>query len=380
MQLSNEDLLRLNVLLASDIEAIRIDEQSMTVYGLSGENEARVPLNPNCRGEQYLRRVREALSSHVLGSPGGYPVFLQRWTRMGQAKDAQLGKLLLLGEPEAIVAVAGAPGLTDELARRAWWAMPTADAARRMLHTPAVVAGDMGKVLAQYLVEHLAFETEPANIVASVRLVLQPGLIDPTQRERIWAKGTHRNAYQLGFLEADPHDLPQDAPSRVEIAEVETPLAELAERGNALAGLLVQLLNERGQRYLSVSAALLAHSVNQDTASILLNNIGRYFSPARIGGPPRRDVDAIAAHAASLTHNGPEEVRSLLATTPKLVDEIRAMLLLAHVSEELILPIVAKTTASGTLLTRKLGPVTEPLLAAYATLQGPTTPAMSRRR
>ena len=44
------------------------------------------------------------LSNHALSSPGGYPVFLQRWTRMGQAKDAQLEKLLLLGESEAVVA------------------------------------------------------------------------------------------------------------------------------------------------------------------------------------------------------------------------------------------------------------------------------------
>ncbi|MHB8536218.1 MAG: sulfur reduction protein DsrS, partial [Sulfuricaulis sp.] len=125
MELSNEDRLRLNVLLANDIEAIRIDEGNMTVYGLARGNEARVPLNPNCRPEKYLRHVREMLSSHVLGSPGGYPVFLQRWTRMGQTRDAQLDKLLLLGEPEAVIAVAGAAGLSDELARRAWWAMPT---------------------------------------------------------------------------------------------------------------------------------------------------------------------------------------------------------------------------------------------------------------
>ena len=42
MELSNEDLLRLNVLLANPIEAIRIDESSMTVCGLSGATAARV--------------------------------------------------------------------------------------------------------------------------------------------------------------------------------------------------------------------------------------------------------------------------------------------------------------------------------------------------
>src|SRR3989304_4323449 len=119
MQLSSEDLLRLNVLLANDVEAIRIDEQNMTVHGLARGNEARVPLNPTCRPEKYLRLVREMLSSHVLGSPGGYPVFLQRWTRMGQARETRLDKLLLLGEPEAVTAVAGAPGLGGGLARAA---------------------------------------------------------------------------------------------------------------------------------------------------------------------------------------------------------------------------------------------------------------------
>ena len=96
MELAAEDLLRLNVLLANRIEAIRIDDQALAVHGLAGEHEASLSLNPNCRPDQYLRRVRELLSSHVLGSPGGYPVFLQRWTRLGQAKHGSRDKLLLL--------------------------------------------------------------------------------------------------------------------------------------------------------------------------------------------------------------------------------------------------------------------------------------------
>jgi hypothetical protein len=167
MELSSEDLLRLNVLLANDIEAIRIDEQHMTVYGLSRGNEARIPLSPNCRPEKYLRLVREMLSSHVLGSPGGYPVFLQRWTRMGQAREAQLDKLLLLGEPEAVVAVAGAAGLSDDLARRAWWAMPTADIARRLLEKDVVVKGRMGQELAAHLSDRANRQRSPRAHLSS---------------------------------------------------------------------------------------------------------------------------------------------------------------------------------------------------------------------
>ena len=60
MDLSAEDSLRLNVLLANKPQAIRIDESRMTVYGLSDKGEAAVPLNPNCRDEQYIKRVHTA--------------------------------------------------------------------------------------------------------------------------------------------------------------------------------------------------------------------------------------------------------------------------------------------------------------------------------
>ncbi|HHO67588.1 MAG TPA: sulfur reduction protein DsrS, partial [Gammaproteobacteria bacterium] len=144
MELSAEDALRLNVLLANPLQAVRIDESSMTVHALSEDGEASVKLNPRGRDDQYLKRVRELLSAQILGSPGGYPVFLRRWTRMGQARDDSLEQLLLLGEPEAVVAVVHAAGLTDEIARRAWWAMPVADNARRMLEKADIVRGSMG--------------------------------------------------------------------------------------------------------------------------------------------------------------------------------------------------------------------------------------------
>ena len=71
MQLSSEDSLKLNVLLHSDIQAVRIHESSMTLYALSSSGEeAKVELNPNTRSERYLKQVREMLSGHVLGSPG----------------------------------------------------------------------------------------------------------------------------------------------------------------------------------------------------------------------------------------------------------------------------------------------------------------------
>ncbi len=365
MQLSAEDLLRLNVLLAHDLQAVRIDEQSLTVYALTRDDEARIPLNPTCRPEQYLRRVRETLSSHALGSPGGYPVFLQRWTRMGQARDAQLEKLLLLGESEAVVAVAGAPGLTDEIARRAWWAMPTADVARRMLGRETIVQGSMGKVLAGYLVEHLPFETEPLPVITTVRLVLQPGLIDDTTRARIWARSTSRNAYRLGFLAAIPDDLPAPLPPRASSDEARAALAPQ----NALAALLAKLLDSPGQTFLAVAVDQLQHPLDKDTVAVLLDVIGNYFAPAR-RGDIETDFSRALACAETMAATGEGEIGALRTAVPELKREIAAMLALAHCSETLATPVLARTSATGTLLKRKLEPTVAPLLAQIAVLQG----------
>ena len=105
VDLSSEDALRLNVLLANKPQAIRLDESSITLHALTDKGEAKISLKPNCRDDLYLRKVREVLSGHVLGSPGGYPVYLKRWSRMGQARNEILEKLLLLGEPEAVAAM-----------------------------------------------------------------------------------------------------------------------------------------------------------------------------------------------------------------------------------------------------------------------------------
>ncbi len=368
MPLTSEDLLRLNVLLAHELQAVRIDEQTLTVHALTRDDEARIPLNPNCRPEQYLRRVRETLSSHALGSPGGYPVFLQRWTRMGQARDAQLEKLLLLGESEAVVAVAGAPGLTDEIARRAWWAMPTADVARRMLEREAVVQGGMGKVLAGFLVEHLPFETEPLSVITTVRLVLQPGLIDDATRARIWARSTSRNAYRLGFLAATPDGLPSPLPARAGMDEPRVALASLSAR-NGFAALLAKLIDSPGQTFLAVSAEQMQHLFDKDTVAVLLDVIGNYFAPAHYG-EIETDFSLALARAEAMVTAGESEIGELLAAVPVLRQEIIAMLALAHCSEALATPILARTTATGTLLKRKLESTIAPLLAQIAALQG----------
>lgn len=370
LELSNEDTLRLNVLI-KNVEAIRIEERTLTVFGLSSRGEARVQLNPTGRSDQYLRAVREFLSSCALGSPGGYPVHLNRWTRMGQARDANLATLLMLGEPEAIAAVVCAPGLTEELARRAWWADPSSENARRMLAREVVVQSEIGKVMAGHLIEHLPFEDEPHVIIETVRLVLQPGLVGADVRQRLWEKGAAQTAYRIGFLEAEPDSLPQPLSAHADFEALRLALTDIAAGNNTLAALILRVLDAPGQTFLATCEHALHKLSSQDAVVALLNVLSRYFAALRVHDEPLQDVVSILEEA---THklDSTSAAREILARIPELRPEILAMYALARMDEAVVTPVFARSSATGSLMRRKIEPEISTILAQIAALRRTT--------
>lgn len=362
MELSSEDSFRLNVLLATKPQAIRIDESAMAVYGLSEQGEAKVPLNPNCRDETYLKRVRELLSGHVTGSPGGYPVFLKRWTRMGQMREESLEQLLLLGEPEAVVAAVCSPGITDELARRAWWAIQEAENARRMLESPAVVQGSMGPVLAEFLIEFLPFETETEKMMESVRLVLQPGLIDAEKQAELWKKSARKQAYQVGFLLAIPDELPLASPPHGQFAMFRERYAGLASQGNQVALAMLRVHSAAGQAFLTAVQGVLNKPPTQDVVTTTLDAVRRYFQGLRPAGDPDLTLDELEAQAdATLDPHGDTDWSACLALHPAHRSILRSLNVLSGLGYAVVRPVFRKTTAIGSLMRRKLEPVMQPL-------------------
>jgi len=366
LELSSEDTLRLNVLI-NNVEAIRIEERSLTVFGLSARGEARVQLNPTGRSDQYLRAVREFLSSCALGSPGGYPVHLNRWTRMGQARDANLATLLMLGEPEAIAAVVCAPGLTEELARRAWWVDPSSENARRMLARDVVVQGQMGRVLADHLIEHLPFESEPRIIFDTVRLVLQRGLIDADVRQRLWEKGAAQHAYRIGFLEAEPDNLPQPELAHADLEPLSVVLKDFVAGNNPVAALTFRVLDSPGQTFLATCEQILHKLTSQDAVVAVLNALSHYFLVLRELDEPIQDVTAILEAAARTLDEAPA-ARELVAAIPALRPQLQAMYTLARMDESVVTPIFARSSASGSLMRRKIEPVIHAVLVQIAAL------------
>lgn len=365
MDLSPEDSLRLNVLLTQGIQAVRIDESRMIVYALTERGEAKIPLNANCRDEQYIRNVKALLSSHSLGSPGGYPVYLKRWTRMGQAKDESLEQLLKLGEPEAVVAVVHASGLSNELARRAWWCMPSSDNARRMLEKEEVIKGDMGRVLAEFLIEHLPFEEDQLAMIDSVKAALQPGLVSDELRQSLWDKAKMKGSYYVGFLQACPDDLPGKAEAHANYE----PLREKLPQDNPYAQCLLRVMSQPGQRFLDTVEAALKRPNNQDVVVSLFQVLENYFAAVNPGFENQRDIDAIMAQVDSCCESPDAVMQACLDAADNTLPYIKAMMVLSAYCEILCFPVFGQTDAIGSVMRKKIKHLTEPLKQQLAILR-----------
>jgi len=363
MELASEDTFRLNVLLANKPKAIRIDESKLIVYGLSDKGEAKVELKPAGRPEQYLRAVKELISGHILGSPGGYPIYLKRWTRMGQMRDESLEQLLMLGEPEAVVAAVGSPGLTEELARRAWWAMEDADNARRMLENPNIVACSLGAELAAYVLDYLPFETETDSQTDSVRVILKPGLLEPATVADLWAKSSRKQAYLVGFLQALPDALPEPLPARADAEALAAALEPLRAAGNPVARQLLRVASGQGQRYLKTVGGVLDKPPNQDVVTAAFDCLRDYCAALRPDGDPKLALAAVQAEAERFVTEGQTHaaVREVLAAYPGARDDILAMRILSAAGYGMIRPVLSDPTTLGSLMRRKLKPVIDPL-------------------
>ncbi len=367
MELRAEDTLKLNVLLAN-AQAIRINEQTMCVYGMTDGDDARVELSPNCPPEKYLRLVREMLSTNALGSPRGYPVYLRRWTRMGDMRNKRLEPLLMLAEDEAVIAVARAAGLTDELAARIWWTLPTAEVGRYMLEHPGVVHGVMGPILAAYLTEYLPFEEVPANLINTVRLILQPGLISDAQRREIWRRGAQKNHYYVGFLQTMPDDLPDPQPARADYQSVTGALRALTD--DPVAKQLLRVLSAPGQAFLHTCERVLCKSLDQDVVVELLDAMYHYFAPLRTDDREFDSVTELEQYIDRVVQAHDPRGAPVRRSLPESATDLRDMLLLAHSGEPLVRPIFARTDAIGSLMRKKIAPVTNAVLAASARLRG----------
>ena len=347
-QLSAEDELRLQVLLTQDLDVIRIDESKMVLHALTNNDEIQMQLHPTEPDEYYLKKIRQTLSSHILGSPSGYPLYLKRWTRMGQI-NTNLKKLLLLGEPEAISAVIHAPDLNADLARLAWWAAPEAANARQMLENKSVAHSSLGQVLAQFLIEHIPFETKSIHISNSVRLILQNELADKEMQHNLWQRGEKHIAYRIGFLLGIPNNIPLDCSPHESYEKLDSHTID-----DQLLLHLKQLLSPQGQAYLVTVAQSIQSATDQDDMIQIFTGLKNYFRNLHNEQTHHRCVTEIEASVESHW----KQIDTLPYLELALDPLLKAMFSLSLIEESILDKTFGLTDAVGSVMRNKLKPQT----------------------
>lgn len=389
MPLSSEDSLRLNVLLAQKVSAIRIDEGKLIVYALTQKGEAKIQLSPTTRNDKYIKEVKDFLSTKALGAAGGFPMFLSSWNRMGELRNSSLDKLLLLGEDEAVIAVVNNKDISAELARSAWWALQSADNARSMLANKAVAQAAIGKELATFLMEFLPFEEDPLNMLNSTRLILQEDLISTKEVMQLWKKAKNKNTLYVAFLEGRPDNLPEMLAEHSRYQELKETLASLIEQRNPYAQTLCHLLSASGQSFLKTAESAFKRVPNYDIVGALLESVRRYVyvHQAEAGqtthhyeqgltlqGEPQIDIEALTLLVNDIYNQAnnlqcSEALIAIQEQVPDLSEHLKALLFLSRASQTLLAPTIASSTAVGSLMRKKLKPVFEPVLMNLRILQ-----------
>lgn len=359
MPLSNEDNLRLNVLCAQQVNAIRINESSMLLTAITDRGEARIELRPNSRHEAYLRDVREFLSEKFLGMPGGFPRHLTRWNRMGMGKLSPQ-KMLLLGEPEAIVALTYSSELDAQLAAHVWWALQSAEIARNLLRSSSVAESDLGVELAQFLLEFLPFEERPLDVVDSVKLCLQGQLLSKQSKSTLWERAKRKNPYFVGFLLAGPQSIPLDEAAHSSYTDICSLLNVELQKNNQYAVYFTHFLSPDGRKWLKSLSMALLKPAEPDVVIALFIGIDHYI---QLGLKPSRgvlNIETALLQARRMCE--PAHADEALSAVSQLLnnrqtDQFRAMLVLAQLGEHTLNRYFGGHDASGTVMRKHLEPL-----------------------
>jgi hypothetical protein len=157
-----------------------------------------------------------------------------------------------------------------------------------------------------------------------------------------------------------------------ELDRVTQQLAGLLAVDNPFAVQLCRLLSPAGQAYLACVEAVLKKPSNQDVMVELMHAIEAYSAALPVGKQRKFDISDVArmsgvpGGAADAGLNCTDEsagqcLQALFQALPDDEQRIRAMLFLALLGEPVLDTVFSRTDAIGTVMRKKLKPVTEPI-------------------
>lgn len=355
--LASQDRLRLKVLATRTVRAIRIDEDGARLTALTEEGEASVPLTPGANPTRYYRALRDYLSDTFLNLPGGYPAHIGRWTRMTSLRRDP-ARLLLLGDPEAVMAVACAGDMDAALAADTWWSAQSLEIALALLRHEQAPGWPVAPELAVYVLEYLPFEERSATVTEALGRILQPGLLEASRVAGLWQRGRRRHTWRSGFFLGHPSLFPARIDDHPRLDELQLRLRNRGLENDPVSDLLLTYCRVEGRKTLAALRDALDKPGEQEVVSLVFRELDRRMNWPGYAGSAPRDLDSAAAMADSLVARLHQERPVLLqCLDDAAVDALRSLAALCVVSDEMLAPVFGGNTFSGTVMRRHLDPL-----------------------
>ena len=373
-QLDTRIRLRLGVLATRRVRAVRIDETAACLSALTDEGEARIPLEPGPDSGRYFRDLREYLSELFLNLPGGYPAHIGRWSRM-HSLHPDPARLLLLGDPEAVVAVACADSLDARVAADAWWCSQNVEIALALLRHAGAAQWSVGPELARYVLEHLPFEEDAATVAGALGRILQPGLVSSERAASLWQRGRRRQPWRAGFFLGHPALYPDPQGQHPGFDALRAGFRHHGQDRNPVGMLLLAFLGEPGRNALAALLGALDGAREQEVVTLVFHRMQEVFRwPEPVAARPRNPETAWSLADDLLAREGGpgQGVHPILDGRQR--GSLRSLAFLCLVSEEMLAPVFGGNTFSGSVMRRHLEPVlAEVRASARAVLDFPAT-------
>ena len=142
--------------------------------------------------------------------------------------------------------------------------------------------------------------------------------------------------------------------------------------------MLEKVLSKKGQAFIKTVDQALKKPANQDVVVSLFDAVANYFEsivPANI--VPEKftedNMTTICSKAALLCRGDDKNISELFLAVEEEVEDVHkylyAMIVLASLNVKLLNPVFARTDAIGTVMRKKIKPITDPVFAQLSVLR-----------
>ena len=170
----------------------------------------------------------------------------------------------------------------------------------------------------------------------------------------------------MGFLHASADELPIEVDAHVEYEKIKQQLQALLEEKNSYALMLEKVLSAKGQAFINTIEDAMKKPGNQDVVVSLLTAVSKYFESIIPERFTEDNIQMISAEAKSLCCSNNEDLNKVVSaldgTTENVQQYLCAMTVMACLSVKLVNPIFSRTDAIGTVMRKKIKPITDPVL------------------